>query len=193
MIHPTGVYSSIKIGLMATCISLSCVAQVHAQQWTLTKQSAVGFDIKSRGLMIVQGRFNQVQSNLRFDRQAPQNSSAQFVLDIKSLSLSRPVLKQLILSEDLFYADKYETASFNSDQFIPLGHDQYSIKGALTLRGVTKSVTLNTVLKPNLLNPDLLDVESKATVKGSDFGMKQLFGGIGNNVNIHLSGQWQAL
>lgn len=193
MIHPTSVYSSIKIGLMATLISLSLVAQVHAQQWTLTKQSSIGFDIKSRGLMIVQGRFNQVQSNLRFDRQVPQNSSAQFILNIKSLSLSRPILKQLILSEDLFYAAKYETAIFNSDQFIPLGHDQYSIKGTLTLRGVTKSITLDTFLKPNPLNPDLLDVESKTTIKGSDFGMKQLFGGIGNNVDIQLSGQWQAL
>ena len=67
----------------------------------------------------------------------------------------------------------------------------YSIKGDLTLRGVTQPVTLDTVLKPNTVNPQLLDVKSKAVVNRSDFGMKKAFGGIGEQVNIEVDGQWR--
>ncbi len=63
----------------------------------------------------------------------------------------------------------------------------------LTLRGVSKMVTLDTLLKPNTINPRLLDVESQTVVQRSDFGMKRALGGIGENVHIRLSGQWQPI
>ena len=184
--------ATIKSVLIAGAMSLSIVAQVNAQEWTLTAQTYVGFDIKSMGFSIVKGKFGQVQSSMIFDPKAPQNASAAFVLGINNLSLSKPSLRNMILGEDLFYAEKYTTATFNSREFIYLGNDHYSIKGDLTLRGITRPVILDAFLKPNTTNPQLMDVESKAVVNRSDFGMKKAFGGIGEKVMIEVSGQWQA-
>ena len=181
----------IKNLLIAATVSLNILAQANAQEWILTPQTHVSFDIRSMGFSIVKGQFEQVQSSMSFDPAVPQNASAQFVLDINSLSLSRPSLREMILGEDLFYAEKYPTATFNSHEFIALGNNHYSIKGDLTLRGITQPVTLDTVLKPNIADPQLLDVESKTVVNRSDFGMKKSFGGIGEKVNIAVNGQWQ--
>ena len=184
--------ATMKSVLIVGVISLSNVAQANTQEWTLTPQTYVGFDIQSMGFSIVKGKFEQVQSSMSFDLEAPQHASAQFVLDINSLGLSKPSLRNMILGEDLFYAEKYNTAIFNSHEFIFLGNDRYSIKGDLTLRGITKPVILDTFLKPNTANPQRIDVESKAVLNRSDFGMKKAFGGIGEKVNIEVSGQWQA-
>ena len=185
------IQTTLKSFFIATVINLNIVAHVNAQEWTLTPQTYVGFKVKSMGFSIVKGRFEQVQSSMDFDPAIPQNASAQFVMDLNSVSLSMPSLKNMIMGEDLFYVEKYPTATFNSHEFIALGNYHYSIKGDLTLRGVTQPVTLDTVLKPNTANPQLLDVESKAVVNRSDFGMKKAFGGIGEQVNIEVVGQWK--
>jgi len=183
--------TTLKSVFIAAAINLNIVAHINAQEWTLTPQTYVGFNVKSMGFSIVKGKFEQVQSSMSFDPAIPQNASAQFVMDVNSVSLSMPSLINMIMGEDLFYVEKYPTATFNSHEFVSLGDNHYSIKGDLTLRGVTQPVTLDTVLKPNTANPKLLDVESKAVVNRSDFGMKKAFGGIGEKVNIEVDGQWE--
>ena len=185
------IQTTLKSFFIATVINLNIVAHVNAQEWTLTPQTYVGFNVKSMGFSIVKGKFEQVQSSMNFDPAIPQNASAQFVMDVNSVSLNMPSLKNMMMGEDLFYVEKYSTATFKSHEFIALGNHHYSIKGDLTLRGMTQPVTLDTVLKPNTANPQLLDVESKAVVNRSDFGMKKAFGGIGEQVNIEVDGQWK--
>ena len=185
------IQTTLKSFFIATVINLNIVVHVNAQEWKLTPQTYVGFNVKSMGFSIVKGKFEQVQSSMRFDPAIPQNASAQFVMDLSSVSLSMPSLKNMIMGEDLFYVEKYSTATFKSHEFIALGNHHYSIKGDPTLRGVTQPVTLDTVLKPNTANPQLLNVESKAVVNRSDFGMKKTFGGIGEQVNIEVDGQWR--
>ena len=185
------IQTTLKSILIAGVINLNILASVHAQEWALTPQTYVGFDVRSIGMSIVKGRFEQVQSSMNFDAAAPQNASAQFVMQVSSLSLSMPSLRNMILGEDLFYVEKYPTASFNSHEFVALGNDQYQIKGNLTLRGITQPVVLDTLLKPNTTHPQLMDVEARTVVKRSDFGMKKAFAGIGEKVNIEVHGQWQ--
>ncbi len=59
--------TTMKSVLIAGAMSLSIVAQVNAQEWTLTAQTYVGFDIQSMGFSIVKGKFDQVQSSMSFD------------------------------------------------------------------------------------------------------------------------------
>lgn len=63
--------------------------------------------------------------------------------------------------------------------------------GDLTLRGITKPVIFEAMLKPNVSNPKLLDVDASGIINRSDFGMKKAYGGVGEKVNIQLIGQWQ--
>ena len=184
-------YAVIKNALLIAGVTFAFSTQVQAQSWTLTPQSNVGFEIKSLGVTVVRAKFNRVQSSMQFDAKAPQYASTNFVMDVNSLSLSKPSLKNMILGEDLFYASKYKTANFKSTSFKDLGGGQYNIFGNLTLRGITKPVSFSTTLKPSASNANLLDVQSFAVINRSDFGMKKAMGGVGEKVNIQLSGQWK--
>ena len=184
-------HAVIRNALMIAGVTFAFSTQVQAQSWTLTPRSNVGFEIKSLGVTVVRAKFNRVQSSMQFDAKAPQHASTHFVMDVNSLSLSKPSLKNMILGEDLFYASKYKSATFKSTSFKDLGDGQYNIVGNLTLRGTTKPVSFSTTLKPSTNNTNLLDVQSSAVINRSDFGMKKAIGGVGEKVNIQLSGQWK--
>ena len=184
-------HTVIKNALLIAGVTFAFSTQVQAQSWTLTPQSNVGFEIKSLGVTVVRAKFNQVQSSMQFDAKAPQHASTHFVMDVNSLSLSKPSLKNMILGEDLFYASKYKSATFKSTSFKDLGDGQYNIVGNLTLRGTTKPVSFSTTLKPSTNNTNLLDVQSSAVINRSDFGMKKAIAGVGEKVNIQLSGLWK--
>lgn len=95
-------HTVIKNALMIAGVTFAFSTQVQAQSWTLTPQSNVGFEIKSLGVTVVRAKFNRVQSSMQFDAKAPQQASTNFVMDVNSLSLSKPSLKNMILGEDCF-------------------------------------------------------------------------------------------
>lgn len=180
--------TTIKTGLIGLAICLFFSSQTFAKSWTLTPKSDVGFEIKSMGLTVVKAKFNQVQSSMQFDAKAPQNASTHLVMDVESLSFNKPLLKHMILGEDLFYVEKYKTVSFKSIQFKDLGNGKYNVLGNLTLRGVTKPVIFETTFKSSLSNDNLLEVQAFAVINRSDFGMRKGIAGVGEKVNLHLSG-----
>ncbi len=172
-------------------VMVVATASAAETSWILTPDSEVGFHIDSLGVNIVKARFNTVQSWMKFDPAVLQNASVRFVLDVNSLSFDKPAMRNMILGQDLFYAEKYKTVTFKSNNFKALDDYRYVISGQLTIRGVSKPVIFNATLKPVSYRDHLMDVSATTTIDRSDFGMKKAFGGVGEKVNIQLVGQWQ--
>lgn len=175
---------------LSGCIGIFAIATAHAKMWSLSPKSEVGFSIQSMGMTVVKGNFAAVKANMQFDPTALQQASTQFSMQVDSLKLSKPSLKNMIMGEDLFYAQQYKTVNFKSTQFKSLGNNRYQILGHLTLRGVTKAVIFDTTLTPSPTNAQHLNVNSKTVINRSDFGMKKATAGVGEKVHIHLVGQW---
>ena len=57
------IQTMLKSMFIVSAVSLSMLAQVNAQEWTLTPQTYVGFNVQSMGFSIVKGKFEQVQSS----------------------------------------------------------------------------------------------------------------------------------
>lgn len=183
----------IKINMRFVSLFTVMLATASAAEtsWILTPDSEVGFHIDSLGVNIVKARFNTVQSWMKFDPAVLQNASVRFVLDVNSLSFDKPAMRNMILGQDLFYAEKYKTVTFKSNNFKALDDYKYVISGQLTIRGVSKPVIFNATLKPVSYRDHLMDVSATTTIDRSDFGMKKAFGGVGEKVNIQLVGQWK--
>lgn len=177
--------------LVAGISVFSLLPQVHAQNWVLTEASSISFDIKTVGLSVVKGVSNQPQTQLYFDVRMPKNASVFVILPANSLRFSNPALGPMILGEGFFNEAQYKNVIFKSTEFLQQTPDHYLVEGDLTLRGITRPVTFNTVLKPNASNAKLLDVYARGSINRSDFGMRKSYGGVGEKVNIQLIGQWQ--
>jgi polyisoprenoid-binding protein YceI len=179
-----------KLFLSSCLMATSFVAQ--AENWTLTPSSKISFDIRSAGMSVVNGQFQNYQSQMSFDNKSPNQASAKFVMDVNSLKLSKSSLKDMVFGESFFYANKYKTVTFQSNEVNSLGNNKYKINGNLTLRGVTRPVSFDTTLTPQSTNPKLMNVLSTTVINRSDFGMRKALGGIGEKVIIKLEGQWKA-
>lgn len=181
-----------RISFWVGCLVLTWSGMAQALDWKLSSQSEVGFSIRSLGVSIVTATFPQVQAKMHFEPEQLAQASTEFTLQVERLMVSKPSLRNMMMSEDLFNAQQYKTVHFKSSQFKSLGKHHYQILGQLTLRGITQPVIFDTTLIPVAGVPKRLQVNSKTVINRSDFGMKKAFAGVGENVHIHLIGQWNA-
>lgn len=182
--------SMYSAAVMLGLSTVSFCGAASAAVWTLTPQSQISFKIKSLGLSQVKGDFHHFQSKLRFDPEAPNKGRVELQLEASSVTFSSPELKNLILGSDYFFVEKYKKVKFISTSIQAQAYQHYSVKGNLTIRGVTQPVVFDTKLIPNAENPKLMDVHSKAVINRTAFGMKKSLGGVGEKVHIELKGQW---
>lgn len=181
----------VKTIIYSSSLCIVFMPLAYAAEWKLTPQSEVGFTIHSLGLTLVRAEFPQVSATMQFDLKSPQQATTQFIMQVNSLKLSKPSLKNMILAEDLFDVQHHKTIQFKSKQFKPLGQYHYQVLGDLTLRGVTKPVVFDTYLVPHKINPKLMEVTSITSINRTDFGMKKAIAGMGEKVEIHLIGEWK--
>ena len=113
-----------------SCVFVMSMQVTQAGVWHLTSDSEVGFHIDSFGVTFAKGQFEQVQSTMQFDLEQPERANAHVVLDINSISMSKPSSKAMVLGPDLFYADK----SLYTTNFIgPLFYQTFSFLKLLAL------------------------------------------------------------
>lgn len=90
----------------------------------------------------VTGRFTDVDGTISLDRAKLENSSVEFNIKTASIDTDNDSRDKHLRSADFFDAEKYPTISFKSTKITPAGKNLYNVTGNLTMRGVTKQITL---------------------------------------------------
>jgi polyisoprenoid-binding protein YceI len=137
--------------------------------------SQILFAITHFGLTDYYGRFDKVSGTLDFDSAQPEKSAVAVSIDMNSVDTPSARLNDELKTADVFAADKFPIASFKSESVIRTGPDTGRITGELTIRGVTKQVTLDTIFSGSETTPtnhaDALGFRATSTIKRSDFGL----------------------
>lgn len=127
---------------------------------------------------------------LDLDKDKPQDSKANVTIDVNSMVTGISKLDEHLRSEEFFDTAKYPTATFVSDKITLTGKDSADVQGMLTVRGVTKPVTLKVKLNKHDMNPMTNKMtagfSATAEIKRSDFGMKAFLPGLGDNVKLMI-------
>ncbi len=91
---------------------------------------------------------------------------------------------------DFFNARQFPKITFKSDSVRPTGPDTYEVAGTLTLHGVSRPLTV-TLKKIGAgkgpAGDQRVGVETGFTIKRSDFGMKNMLEGVGDDVLLIVS------
>ncbi len=90
----------------------------------------------------VTGSFNDFKATVSLDRENPAASSVDFTINTASIDTDNENRDKHLKSADFFEVDKYPTIAFKSTKIAPAGKDSYKVTGNLTIRDVTKVVTL---------------------------------------------------
>ena len=112
-----------------------------------TAHSTIEFTAKHMMVTNVKGRFNSFSGDAHLDEQQPANSKVDVTIDLASLSTGNEGRDNHLRSADFFDVEHYPTATFHSTKVEPVGEDRLRVIGDLTIRGVTKSVTLDVTVE----------------------------------------------
>lgn len=151
--------------------------------------SFVGFSINHFGYSNPEGKW-YVEGDLQLDEKNPKDSKVNVTIDVANLITGIPKLDEHLKGADFFDVAKYPTATFVSDKVTVTGKDTAKVQGMLTLRGVTKPVTLNVKLNKAAVNPMnnkmTAGFSATTTLKRSQFGMDAYTPGLGDEVKLTI-------
>jgi len=111
-------------------------------KWVLDPMhSEVQFKVKHLVISTVTGSFKKFEGTLETENDDLTGADITFTLDVNSIDTNQDQRDGHLKGADFFDAEKYPTISFKSTSFEKDGGD-YVLKGDLTIKDVTKPVTL---------------------------------------------------
>lgn len=140
-------------------------APAFAADWeTRADSSSLGFTGSAQGESFT-GVFNRFRADIRFDPDALDASAFDVHIDLASVDTRNSERDETLLSADFFRVRREAQARYRASRFRDLGDGRYAADGELTLRGVTRPVTLEFSFSPGA--PAVL--EGRATLDRIDF------------------------
>jgi polyisoprenoid-binding protein YceI len=104
--------------------------------------SRIGFVARHAMVTKVRGSFNDFEGTATIDGQTPSNSSVQVTINVESIDTRNAQRDDHIRTNDFLDVATYPQITFVSTSVEHDGGDDFNVTGDLTIRGVTKSVTI---------------------------------------------------
>jgi len=91
----------------------------------------------------VRGRFGDFEGTLQLDRAKPEASLVEFKIKAASINTDNQRRDDHLRSPDFFDVANNPEITFKSTKVVARGQNEYAVTGNLTMRGVTKEITLS--------------------------------------------------
>src|SRR5262245_28916397 len=130
---------------LALVLALSFASAVQAAPTTYTidqNHSNVGFSVR-HFFSKVPGNFQKFSGTIVYDPANPAAASVKAEIDATSINTRNEKRDGHLNSEDFFFTSKYPTLTFESTKVTAAGEGKLKVEGNLTMRGVTKPVTMD--------------------------------------------------
>ncbi len=107
--------------------------------------SDVGFKVR-HFFSKTPGRFSDFSGMINLDEKNPSASSVDVTIQTASIQTNNERRDNHLRSDDFFNAEKFPTITFKSTKITPVEGNKFKVDGDLTIRDVTKPVTLDAEL-----------------------------------------------
>jgi polyisoprenoid-binding protein YceI len=158
--------------------------------------SVIGFAIRHLEINWVEGRFKDFTGTIRYDDADVLKSSVEFSAKVESIDTGIEPRNAHLKTGDFFDVAKYPSMTFKSTRVERKGKDDYVLFGDLTLKGVTKQVSLPFKITGAVQDPwgnTRFGIEAHTKINRRDYGITYgnalKSGGfdVGNEVSIDLN------
>lgn len=127
---------------------------------------------------------------LDWDKENPQNSKVNVNINMADLTTGIPELDKHLKAKLFFDVAQFPSATFVSNKVQATYGKITRVNGILTIHGVSKSITLEVKQNKTGLSPitdqETLGFSAHTQLKRSDFGIKTLLPGVGDNIEIEV-------
>lgn len=148
------------------------------------------FSYNHFGMSTQLSRFNTTTGTVTLDK-AAKTGAVDITIDMKSVDTGFATFDEHIQGEDFLHTAKYPTATFKSTKVKFDGDKPVAIDGNLTIKGVTKPVTLKVTNFTNMPHPmlkkDAIGADATVVIKRSEFNAGKYAPHVGDDVTITVS------
>jgi len=148
-------------------VLLGVCASAQAVEYTDVNRTAsqISFTYQQLG-QSVYGTFGDFEGTLSFDTQKPEAGHALLKIQLASIDAGSPDANDELQRASWFDTATYPVGVYESTAVTPLGGNRFKISGNLTIKGTTRQVEVDVVLKEQ----DGIGVfDGKFILKRSDF------------------------
>ncbi len=157
----------------------------------------VEFAAKHLGMMTVRGHFAEINVTGGIDPEHPEATSIEVTVQTASIRTHNETRDNDLRSSNFLEVDKFPTMTFKSTKIELAGEDRYTMTGDLTLKGITKPLTLNMIRYGEFNDPMMghrIGYSGEGQISRKDYGLtfNMMLDGrfiVSDEVQISLEGE----
>ncbi len=186
-----------KVALLFSFLFVSLVSNA---QWAIDKgHSKFTFIAEHHGISEVDGYFKKFDGKITASKDDLSDAVFEITIESASINTDLEMRDNHLKGEDMFAVEQFPTITFKSTALKKVEGNKYKMTGNLTIKGVTKSITLDVTMNgpaahPNPNNKKLqLGIKATTTIKRSDFGIggKLATVMVSDEIMIRATGEFQ--
>ncbi|CAN5133756.1 YceI family protein [soil metagenome] len=177
---------------------MTAIAETATQTWKLDpSHTSIEFSAKHMMLTTVKGRFGELEGTIDINGTTPDSAMVKATMKAASLDTRNEQRDGHLRSADFLDVENFPEVTFTSTKIAGL-KDRFTITGDLTIRGTTKSVTLDVTYEGTGIDPwggERLGFSASTKIDRREFGLtwSQALetGGVlvSNEIKIHIEAQ----
>lgn len=177
--------------LLATLAAVSLSVQAAPESFTVdASHTAPYFAYSHHGLSNQNHRFDRTSGQIVLDHEN-KTASVDITIDATSVNTGFAMFNQHIQGADFFDTAKHPGITFKSTRVSFEGDKPVSIDGNLTIKGITRPVTLTVnhfQLKPHpMTKKDAIGANAVAKIRRSDFNMGKYAPSVSDEVTLSIA------
>lgn len=167
-----------------------------ADVWNIdVTHSSIGFSVRHMVISKAKGEFGDYSGTVNFDGKNLADGSVELTIQMASIDTKSEGRDKHLKSPEFFDVEKFPTMTFKSKKIVPAKDGMFAMVGDLTIKDVTKEVTLDCEFNGSATDPwgnERAGFSATVTIDRQDFNVKfdsSLKDGrllVGNDVTISL-------
>jgi polyisoprenoid-binding protein YceI len=180
-----------RLAMLTALVAFSATAQATPETFAIDNNHTFAhFTYSHFGFSNQTHQFDKTSGKVVIDRDA-KAGSADIVIDATSVNTGVPLFNEHIQAADFFDTAHYPTIIFKADKMGFEGDQPVSLSGDLTIKGVTRPVTLaitHFMCMPHpMLKVKACGANASTQVKRSDFNMGKYVPSVSDEITLSLS------
>ena len=135
--------------------------------------------------------FSIDKGTLVYDAAKPSNSRVDVTMPLNLMTSFVKDLDTHLWGKDFFQSDVYPTATFKSTKVQAISKNKLKVTGNLTIKNITKPVTLDVTLNGTgehpMLKKKAIGFDATTTIKRSDFGVGAFAPAVSDKVKLRIT------
>lgn len=158
----------LSLGFFLSAVSMAAPYKLDAAH------TDVGFSVTHLMISKVKGRFTKFDGGFDFDEKKAELKSIDVKIETSSVNTDNAKRDEHLVSDDFFQVKKFPEMTFKSDKVEAKDGKPVKVHGNLTIKGVSKPVTLDVEYRGSIVDPwknEKVGFSASTKINRKDFGL----------------------